>query len=80
MATSGTHTFTLDISDIMEEAYDIAVEFVPEKTSAEKKFTSKLQQYRERLVKKRRCITKSLFRISSPYQTAKLHQEPLNIE
>jgi|TARA_R100000030_G_scaffold28030_1_gene20519 hypothetical protein len=24
MATSGTHTFTLDISDIMEEAYDIA--------------------------------------------------------
>ena len=24
MATSGTHTFNLDLSDIMEEAYDIA--------------------------------------------------------
>ena len=23
MATSGTHTFTLDLSDIMEEAYDL---------------------------------------------------------
>ena len=24
MATSGTHTFNLDLSDIMEEAYDLA--------------------------------------------------------
>ena len=65
------------LSSIYDETYKAAVECVPEKTSAEKKFTGKLQQLRKKLVKRKRRITKRLCRITSPSQTNKLRQEHL---
>ena len=68
------------LTSIYKETYEIAAECVPEKTSAEKKFASKLQQHRKQLVKRRRRITKRLCRVTSPSQANKLHLELLDIE
>ena len=68
------------LSFIYNETCKIAAEFVPAKTSSEKKHASRVQRHRKALIMRRRRIVKRLTRITSPTQIQTLRLELLTIE